>query len=211
MVSLIQAASLVGPFPPHLCLGSRPRVTAPRLGTMWRNSARISLGCGPVGSTGVRQTSPWEESSEGPRLPAVPHCSRVREGHPLASRLICEPPSLACRVGAGVGRTPGLACVLLQVRGSGWHSPSRTGGIRKGCWARQGIGSFQQSACGWLGHAAGRQAGSGQAADTPGRADGVRAQEAKRKIGGSQDWGPAAQRRHCRDRPEGSPDRGEVP
>lgn len=29
----------------------------------------------------------------------------------------------------------------------------------------------------------------------------------KRQTDGSQDWGPVAQRRHCRDRPERAPDR----
>lgn len=71
----------------------------------------------------------------------------------------------------------------------------------------QAVGSSQQPACGQLGHATGRRAGSGQAADTPGRAGGIRGlggQETDRQMG-AKTWGPAAQRRHCRDRPDRGP------
>ena len=49
---------------------------------------------------------------------------------------------------------------------------------------------------------AGRQAGSGQAGDTPGQAGGVRGSKGKRQTDGSQDWGPAAQDEDAADRPE---------
>lgn len=84
---------------------------------------RISLGSGPVGSTElgcpirIRQTTPGRQWARPPhfRLPCPMFCSRVREGHTLASRLISEPPSLACKAGAnGSGQDPRLGlCPVL--------------------------------------------------------------------------------------------------
>lgn len=163
--------------------------------------ARISLGSGPVGSTDpgcpirIRQTTPGRHWARAPRfqLPCPTFCSRVREGHPLASRLISKPPSLACKAGAnGWGQAPRLG---LCPQGEGIQVAQPLQGlVGWGGWGvGQAVGASQQPACGQLGHATGRRAGSGQAAGTPGRAGGIRGSGGQEtdKTDGSQDLGPS--------------------
>lgn len=120
----------------------------------------------------------------GFQLPCL-FCFRVREGCPLASRL-CEPPARPAEVGPmRPGQEPRLdlcpsgegSQVTQPLQGpAGLQGQARPGGE---------VGSFQKPACGQLGHATGRRAGSGQAAGTPGWAGGVRGWGGGRQTDGS--------------------------
>lgn len=151
--------------------------------------ARISLSSGAVGGTELGWTPLGKEWARDPGF-WLPRPSSMSgswratlwpEGSSMS--LQAWPAELGP---TGQGQDPRLG---LCPSGEGVQGTSGTWGV--GAGTGREFGSFQKPACGQLGHATGRRAGSGQAAGTPGWAGGVRGQEGKRQTDGSQDLEPS--------------------